>query len=156
QAEVKKEIEKSAKPKAETKTPETKSPEDDQGFLEVGTDKDDANASPFEKWLSRRAKEKIGEHGVNGKVFFLALVSNLPAMMLCCIPLFAFVLKLLYVFRRVFYIDHLIYALHIHAFAYLAILLIGFIFAGLRHVAPALSGWIMAALIVTVVVQLLF
>jgi hypothetical protein len=83
-------------------------------------------------------------------------VSNLPAMMLCCIPLFAFVLKFLYLFRRVFYIDHLIYALHIHAFAYLAILLIGFISAGLRHVAPALSGWIMAALIVTVVVQLLF
>ena len=151
QAEVKKEIDKSAKPKSESKAAE-----DDRGFLEVGTDKDDANASPFEKWLNRRAKEKIGEHGVNAKVFFLALVSNLPAMMLCCIPLFAFVLKFLYLFRRVFYIDHLIYALHIHAFAYLAILLIGFISAGLRHVAPALSGWIMAALIVTVVVQLLF
>jgi len=151
QTEVKKEIDKSAKPKSESKPTE-----DDQGFLEIGTDKDDANASSFEKWLSRRAKEKIGEHGVNAKVFFLALVSNLPAMMLCCIPLFAFVLKLLYMFRRVFYIDHLIYALHIHAFAYLAILLIGFISAGLRHVAPTLSGWIMATLIVTVVVQLLF
>ena len=161
QAEVKKEIEKSAKHKTETKTPEgktpeTKSPEDDHGFLEIGTDKDDPNASPIEKWLSRRAKEKIGEHGVNGKVFFLALVGNLPAMMLCCIPLFAFVLKFLYLFRRVFYIDHLIYALHIHAFAYLAILLIGFTFAGLRHVAPVLAGWVMAAMIVTAVTQLLF
>ncbi len=151
QAEIKKEIDKSAKPKTESKTPEDK-----RDFLEVGTDKDDANASPFEKWLSRRAKEKIGEHGVNVKVFFLALVGNLPVMMLCCIPLFAFVLKLLYLFRRVFYIDHLIYALHIHAFAYLAILLIGFITAGLRHVAPsAVSGWITAALIVTAVILLL-
>jgi Protein of unknown function (DUF3667) len=151
QGEVKKEIEKSAKPKSETKTPE-----DNQGFLEVGTDKDDANASPFEKWLNRRLKERIGEHGVNAKVFFLALVSNLPAMMLCCIPLFALVLKVLYLFRRMFYIDHLIYALHIHAFAYLAILLIGFVSTGLRHVAPTLSGWTMAVLIVTGVLQLLF
>ena len=37
-------------------------------------------------------------------------------MMLCCIPLFAFVLKVLYIRRRLFYIDHLIYALHIHTF----------------------------------------
>src|SRR5438132_4489751 len=150
QAEVKQEIEKSAKPKSKIKTPE-----DEESFLDVGTDKDDRNGSPFEKWLNQRLKAKIGEHGVNAKVFFLAVVENLPVMMLCCIPLFAFVLKLLYVFRRVFYIDHLIYALHIHAFAYLAILLIGFISAGLRHVAPTVSGWITAALIVTAVILLL-
>ena len=76
-------------------------------------------------------------------------------MMLCCIPLFAFVLKLLYLLRRVLYIDHLIYALHIHAFAYMAILLIGFISAGLTHIMPAVSGWVMAALILIAVAQLL-
>jgi hypothetical protein len=151
QAEVKQEIDKSAKPKSETKAPEN-----DEGFLEVGTDKDDPNASPFEKWLNRRLKERIGEHGVNAKVFFLALVGHLPAMMLCCIPLFALVLKILYSFRRVLYIDHLIYALHIHAFAYLAILIIGFTAAGLKHVAPILSGWVTAGLIVTAIMQLLF
>jgi hypothetical protein len=152
QSEVKKEIEDVAKPKA---SPETNEKDKDEPFMDVGTDKGDPNAPPFEKWLNRRLKEKIGEHGVNFKVFFLAVTGNLPVTMLCCIPLFAFVLKLLYLFRRVFYIDHLIYALHIHAFAYLAILLIGFISAGLMHVAPAVSGWIMAALIVTAVMQLL-
>jgi hypothetical protein len=123
--------------------------------MEVGTDKDDQNAPPFEKWLNHRLKEKIGENGVNFKVLFLAVTGNLPVMMLCCIPLFAFVLKLLYLFRHVLYIDHLIYALHIHAFAYLAILFIGFASAGLIHIAPALSGWIMAALIVTALILLL-
>jgi hypothetical protein len=152
QPEVKKAIEDAAKPQA---SPETSGKDKDEPFLEIGTNKDDPNAPPFAKWLNRRLKEKIGENGVNFKVLFLAVTGNLPVMMLCCIPLFAFVLKLLYLFRRVLYIDHLIYALHIHAFAYLAILLIGFISAGLMHVAPALSGWIMAVLIVTAVVLLL-
>jgi Protein of unknown function (DUF3667) len=151
-AEVKKAIEDAAKPQP---SPEANGKDKDEPFLEVGTDKDDINAPPFEKWLNHRLKEKIGEHGVNFKVFFMAVTGNLPVMMLCCIPLFALVLKILYLFRRVFYIDHLIYALHIHAFAYLAILLIGFISAGLIHVAPAVSGWIMAALIVTAVMLLL-
>src|SRR5690348_6820638 len=47
QTEVKKEID-NAKPKSEGKPTE-----DDGGFLEVGTDKDDANASSFEKWLNQ-------------------------------------------------------------------------------------------------------
>ena len=41
-------------------------------------------------------------------------------MVLCCIPLFAFVLKILYVFKRRFYIEHLIFALHTHAFVFLS------------------------------------
>jgi len=152
QSQVKKEIENNVKPES---SPETNGKDEEEPLLDVGTDKDDLNAPPFEKWLNQRLKERIGEHGVNFKVLFVAVTGNLPVMMLCCIPLFAFVLKLLYVFRRVFYIDHLIYALHIHAFAYLAILLIGFISAGLMHIAPKVSGWVMAALIVTAIAQLL-
>src|SRR6476661_554352 len=78
----------------------------------------------FEKWLEQRAKEKMGEHGSKMALFIATLFSNLPYMMLCCIPLFALVLKVLYVRKRIFYIDHLVYALHIHSFAYLAIILI--------------------------------
>ena len=126
-------------------------PAHNQSFLEIGTDANNPKASPFERWMNARVKEKIGEHGVNLKVFFLTLVSNLPAMMLCCIPLFAFVLKILYLGRRFFYIDHLIYALHIHAFAYMAILLIGFASAGMFKIVPALAGWIMAILIATAI-----
>src|SRR5437763_9771186 len=61
----------------------------------------------FEKWLEQRAKEKMGEHGSKMALFITTLFSNLPYMMLCCIPLFALVLKVLYVRKRVFYIDHL-------------------------------------------------
>lgn len=97
----------------------------------------------FEKWLETRAKEKLGEHGSNLQLFLKGLINNLPYMVLCCIPLFAFVLKILYIRRHVFYIDHLVYALHIHTFAYVGIMLIGLITMGLnRIVPPSVGGWI--------------
>src|SRR5205823_6628003 len=80
--------------------------------------------------------EEIGARGTNLQLFLLTLFNNLPYMMLCCIPLFAFVLKILYVRRRIFYIDHLVYALHIHTFAYVGIILIVFATIGLNRVAP--------------------
>ncbi|MDB6146608.1 MAG: hypothetical protein JWO45_272 [Spartobacteria bacterium] len=97
----------------------------------------------FEKWLEDRAKEKIGEHGTNAQLFFVSMISNLPYMMLCSIPLFALVLKVLYIRNGIFYIDHLIYALHIHTFAYVATMLIGLITVGLNRAMPGtLAGWI--------------
>jgi hypothetical protein len=128
-------------------------PEEKKSFVLFETDGKEPS-TPLEKWLSARAKEKIGEQGVNAKVFLLTLVSNLPAMMLCCIPLFAFVLKILYLFKRILYIDHLIYALHIHAFAYLAIMVVGFGSAGIEHVLPGFAGLARAALIITAIVLL--
>jgi len=109
----------------------------------------------FEKWLEQRAKEKMGEHGSKMALFIATLFSNLPYMMLCCIPLFAFVLKVLYVRKRIFYIDHLVYALHIHSFAYLAIMLIVLITLGLNRSIPGtFAGWIIAALWITFATQI--
>lgn len=111
-------------------------------------------STPFEKWLETHAKEKIGEHGTNLQLFVKTLISNLPYMMLCCIPLFALVLKILYIRRKVFYIDHLIYALHIHSFAYLATILIILATIGSSRVASGASfGWIVALLWITFAAQ---
>ncbi|PYL99578.1 MAG: hypothetical protein DMF19_12030 [Verrucomicrobia bacterium] len=112
-------------------------------------------SDPFEKWLEQRAKEKMGEHGSKMALFIATLFSNLPYMMLCCIPLFAFVLKVLYVRKRIFYIDHLVYALHIHSFAYLAIMSIVLITIGLNRSIPGtFAGWIIAALWITFAAQI--
>src|SRR5260370_14909715 len=76
-------------------------------------------------------------------------------MMLCCIPLFALVLKLLYVRRKVFYIDHLIYALHIHIFAYLATILIILATIGFNRVASGADvEWIIALLWIAFATQI--
>src|SRR5436309_4146359 len=121
----------------------------------VIVDSSSKSSTPFERWIEGRAKEKMGEHGTKMGLFISTLFSNLPYMMLCCIPLFALVLKVLYVRKRVFYIDHLVYALHIHSFAYLAIMLIVLITIGLNRSIPgAFAGWIIAALWITFAAQI--
>src|SRR6266516_144743 len=113
------------------------------------------STTPFERWIEGRAKEKMGEHGTKMGLFIATLFSNLPYMMLCCIPLFAFVLKILYIRRHIFYIDHLIYALHIHTFAYVGIMLIVLATIGLNRSIPGpIAGWIIALLWIAFVVQI--
>ena len=118
-------------------------------------DADKKSSTPFERWLETRAKDKMGEHGTKMGLFISTLFSNLPYMMLCCVPLFAFVLKVLYVRRHIFYIDHLIYALHIHTFAYTGIMLIVLATIGLNRAIPgAFAGWMIALLWIAFVVQI--
>src|SRR5438067_8307960 len=113
------------------------------------------STTPFERWIEARAKDKMGEHGTKMGLFIATLFSNLPYMMLCCIPLFAFVLKILYIRKKIFYIDHLIYALHIHSFAYVGVMLIVLITMGLYRVLPgALAGWIIALLWIAFATQI--
>ena len=126
---------------------------DERPFLVF--DADTKSSTPFERWLETRAKEKMGEHGTKMGLFIATLFSNLPYMMLCCIPLFAFVLKVLYIRRHIFYIDHLIYALHIHTFLYTGVMLIVLATMGLNRIAPpALAGWIIALLWILFIVQI--
>src|SRR5438874_1353348 len=130
--------------KAEKTPKQSETNQGDFGPIQLGPEKP---STPLEQWLETRLKEKIGEHGSKAQLVFMALIRNLPYMVLCCIPLFAFVLKILYIRRRVFYIDHLIYALHIHTFAYVAIILIWLAAKGLGRVAPGpLAGWIIGLL----------
>jgi Protein of unknown function (DUF3667) len=113
------------------------------------------STTPFEHWIEARAKEKMGEHGTKMGLFISTLFGNLPYMMLCCIPLFAFVLKVLYVRRHIFYIDHLIYALHIHTFFYTAVMLIVLATIGLNRFVPGpIAGWMIALLWVGFVTQI--
>ncbi|HEY2626580.1 MAG TPA: DUF3667 domain-containing protein [Candidatus Udaeobacter sp.] len=112
-------------------------------------------STQFERWLEAHAKEKFGERGTKLQLFLSTLFSNLPYMMLCCIPLFAFVLKILYLRRRIFYIDHLIYALHIHSFAYVGIMLIVLATIGLNRAASGqLARWIIALLWIAFALQI--
>ena len=135
----------------ESPAPETKAEEGGPQILKFDTP---AN-TPFEKWLEARAKEKLGEKGTKAELFVKTLISNLPYMVLCCIPLFALVLKLLYIRHRIFYIDHLVYALHIHSFAYIGLISILLLTIGIQRVASgALAGWLIALLWVAFSVQI--
>jgi hypothetical protein len=144
----------SASPEEPPKEEADKESKDDDSVLQFG-DSSDQPKNKFGKWMKERAKLKIGDHGTNAQLFFVGFISNLPYMVLCCIPLFAFVLKILYVRKGIYYIDHLVYALHIHTFAYTAIILIGLITMGLNRVAnPILAGWLVGLLWLAFAVQI--
>ena len=86
---------------------------------------------------------------------------TLPPTMFVLIPVFAILLKLFYVFRRRLYMEHLIVALHSHAFMFLGLLLItlvGMLSTWLRPHAAWTGyalGWLQAALIVWIPAYLL-
>lgn len=118
----------------------------------VGPEGEKKNA--FEEWMQKQIKEKIGEDGSRGKLFLETLRSNIPAMMLCCIPLFAFVLKILYARQGRFYVEHLVYALHIHTFLYVSVIITSLAVMGANRTVPALAGWITGLMSIVIFVQI--
>jgi hypothetical protein len=114
---------------------------------------DGKNKTPFGVWIEKQVKDKIGEDGSKTRLFLDTLRSNIPAMMLCCIPLFAFVLKILYFGKRRFYVEHLVYALHIHTFFYVAVIVTSLAVMGANRTVPALAGWISGLMTCAIVVQ---
>lgn len=129
-------------------TPKTKAP----FHITVGNEGETKPA--FAVWLEKQVKEKIGEDGSKAKLFLETLRSNIPAMMLCCIPLFAFVLKVLYIRQGRYYVEHLVYALHVHTFLYVSVILTSLAVMGANRTVPALSGWITAVMTIAIIVQI--
>jgi Protein of unknown function (DUF3667) len=140
----------SASPQASPQKPT----DDNDLSLNFGDDNDQPR-SPFAAWLRNRVKEKIGPSGDRGVIFLKALIDNLGPMVLCCIPLFALVLKLLYVFKRRFYIEHLVFALHTHAFVFLSTLIIIGIGFLLDWKLPTLTPIVCTFLAFAVIINLL-
>jgi hypothetical protein len=114
----------------------------------------DKPKTPFALWLEKQVKEKIGEDGSRAKLFLETLRSNIPAMMLCCIPLFALILKVLYIRKGRFYVEHLVYALHIHTFLYVSVIITSLAVMAANRTVPALSGWITGLMVAAIVVQI--
>lgn len=123
-------------------TPTASATREDQ----IGVNFSYGNKDPFGQWMETRIKDKIGEDGTKSKLFLETLRSNVPTMMLACVPLFAFVLKVLYIRQRRFYVEHLVYALHIHTFVYIAVVVITLIGMALLRVAPGVQPVIVTAL----------
>ena len=91
-------------------------------------------------WINRqigRAEKNVQRLQEDPDLFKDALLGAVPATLFVLLPLFALMLKLAYVFKRRLYMEHLIVALHSHAFLCLALLLM-FVSMGLRDwLAPA-------------------
>ena len=109
--------------------------------------------SPTEIWLEGRVKEKFGEDGTKAEAFLQTLRGNIPQMMLACVPLFAFVLQALYIRHGRYYVEHLVYALHVHTFFYVAVVVITLIGMATLRVLPAVQPLLVFILSVAAMVQ---
>src|SRR3546814_655629 len=70
------------------------------------------------------------------EAFKNAYLGAMPATLFVLLPVFALMLKVAYVFKRRLYMEHLLVALHSHAFLCLALLLVFLVMALQRWLAP--------------------
>jgi hypothetical protein len=83
----------------------------------------------WESWSGRAVRRKLGEIGhLPLRQAFRAVVADMldyaPHMVFMLLPLFALILKLLYVRREPYYAEHFVFALHTHAFFFAMFLIL--------------------------------
>lgn len=90
-------------------------------------------------WLNAqigRTKKNIARIREDKDLFKDALLGAVPSTLFVLLPVFALMLKVFYLFKRRLYMEHLIVALHSHAFLCLALLLMFVTMALQRWLAP--------------------
>jgi hypothetical protein len=103
-------------------------------FMQFNDKPWDAKTNPVRiEWAPAWVNAKLNEMVGNGKANFLralkepkravALIGVLPQSLFVVMPLFAILLKILYLFKRRYYMEHIMVALHSHAFLSLSLLL---------------------------------
>ena len=78
-------------------------------------------------WLNAqigRARDNVSRMGTDSSRYKDALLGAVPSTLFLLLPLFAVMLKIAYAFKRRLYMEHLIVALHSHAFLCLDLLLV--------------------------------
>ena len=86
-------------------------------------------------WLNQQAQrvqKNIPRLREDPDLFKDAMLGAVPSTLFVLLPVFALMLKALYLFKRRLYMEHLIVALHSHAFLCLAVLLL-FVLMALGH-----------------------
>lgn len=111
-------------------------PDPDTNFIELDDKPWDAQTNPIRiGWLPDFANAKLNaaaEHArdnlprirKNPALLVTGALGVLPQVLFVLMPLFALLLKIFYIFKRRLYMEHLIVALHSHAFAFLSFILL--------------------------------
>jgi hypothetical protein len=81
------------------------------------------------QWLAKRlTRERLLQvcdkiKADNGKQFLRAMLDKVPAALFFLLPLMALVLKILYPLSKRYYVEHLLFVVHFHAFFFLVLTL---------------------------------
>ncbi len=130
---------------------------DSDGESGVECEFDESDLEDIPGWLARRLTPERMQHICeqtkldDGRQIIENLVNNIPAALIVLLPLMALVLKALYPLSRRYYVEHLLFFVHFHAFCFL-ILTLQILFARLAellHVPETIS-------VVTIVVASLY
>ncbi len=105
---------------------------------------DDIDAEDLPEWMSawmtadrlQAMCERV--FADDGKAFAGKLLDNVPAALIALLPLMAFILKILYPLSKRYYVEHVLFVVHFHAFVFL-ILTLQILFARLTSLLT-LSG----------------
>lgn len=127
--------------------------EDDDGFnVQIDDDSGECNIEgedleDLPEWLKRRLTPERLEHvceriaADKGATFVELLLDNVPVALIVLLPLMALVLKILYPLSRRYFVEHLLFFIHFHAFFFL-ILTLQILFArvtSLLHIPEPIS-----------------
>ena len=117
-----------------------------------------------DRWLNHqvaRANDNIQRLKKDRTAFKDAVLSAVPTTLFVLVPVFALMLKVAYFFRRRLYMEHVVVALHSHAFLCFALLLVLLVRALEGWVAPnpgalaTVFGWIEGLLVLWMPIYLL-
>lgn len=96
----------------------------------------------LESGLNRLAFTQLRKIARQDMEIFLAYVmQNMPVMMFLLLPVYALLLKLLYVRRNVLYVKHLVHGVHLHAFTFLLLILL-LLLSFILEPVPAAYEWV--------------
>lgn len=104
-------------------------PEAATNGIDVNCDIADMATMQLPQWLDERLTpvrlQEICERVTddNGRAFIRQLLDNIPASLFILLPLMALVLKVLYPLSKRYYVEHLLFVLHYHAFLFLVLTL---------------------------------
>ena len=103
----------------------TVDPNQETGDCEV-TASDLADIPDWLEWYVTPARVKHICESIlvdEGRAFAREIIDNVPAALIVLLPLMAFVLKVLYPLSRRYYVEHLLFVVHYHAFFFLILTL---------------------------------
>jgi Protein of unknown function (DUF3667) len=127
--------------------------DEDEKSFNVNGKKWDEKTNPIEfAWLPAFANARLNSaisrgfanmdrFGKDPRPFIIGIFSVLPQVLFVVMPLFALILKIFFIFKRRLYMEHLIVALHSHAFVFLSLLFITMMIA-LKASVAATVPWL--------------
>ncbi len=113
----------------------------DTGITVDGTPVDSLEAGIQKSFLLKaNALAKKGAEG--GRLFWQEVLNQIPKVMFLILPIFALILKVLYIRKKIYYINHLIFSLHAHTILFLY-LLFAILFPKWYVITPVVFGiWV--------------